>query len=475
MEALADLIEVNEATAASPALGLTFAGWAETFLGDGSLRKVLRKPNQVGGTTVVAADAVHELEGTNPFRPRLHSGPINILFMSESFEQMYAPGSVVEKVWNLLPRAHLDPSITFKPGKGIMGTKYPTVPMVGGPNAGGNLFFRTYDQDPLKSVTIHGVYASEPMPEDCYAEIGPRLWKNRGRMTIEFTPVPNMPDQAWLRRLCEPDDGSRPVFSQHHLVMSEQACWPKGYARPFYTAEDIARFRSETPAAQRAMRFDAAWEPVFTGRHLTSFSRDRNVRHIDWHHDASANELIVVSMDHGLQPGKQAAILQAIERPGEMDAQVAYLEEYSPDGHSTTDQNAHGILAMLARRGLTYRDVDVWVGDVTARGKDRIRRRANADMKIALARAVGINASEAAWIETPNKYDSSDVVGFHMINALFERSDAIVDARCVKFIQACERFRGRSDDPYKDILDAGRYGTERGVHASQIIQMRARY
>jgi len=475
MDALATLYDVTTHTARAPALGLTFAPWAVEFMADGALRKLLRGPNQVGKTTAMAADAVHEIEGTNPYRERLHSGPINVMFMSESFEQMFAPGSVVEKVWDLLPREHLDPSVGFVPGKGLTGTKYPTVRMVDGPNAGGSLFFRTYDQDPLKSVTIHSVYCDEPAPERVYAEIGPRLWKHRGRLTIGFTPVPNMPPQDWLRRLVEPTDGGDPVFSEHHVTLTEEACWPDGYARPFYTAADIARFRAETPEAQRAMRFDAAWEPLVTDRWLSAFDRDEHVKPLNWHRDPGANEIVVVGTDHGIQPGKQASMLVAVENPGTERPTVAFVDEYCPDGYSTTDQNAEGVIAMLRRNGLAYGDVDVWIGDVPALGRKAVRRKANADMRRELARVAGIEFARTKWIETPNKYRSSHITGLEVMNALFARGAAIVDTRCEKFATACERFRGRKDDPHKDILDAGRYGMEAAVDGRSIVRMVARY
>lgn len=471
MNVFDELAHVANEAARDPASGMTWAKWAIDFLADASQRKLLRKANQIGGSTVLCADCVHEVRGTNPYRERMFAGPINVVWAGVSLEQMYQPGGVVSKLWQMLPVGEVHPKIRFVPGKGIIGTKYPHIPIVAGPGAGSNIILRTYQQDAqtVAGMTIHHVYGDEPMPEALYAEFNPRLWKNNGRLTIGFTPTPDMPDMTYLRTLV--DDG---VFREHHVPMTEAACWPEGYARPFYTADDIARMMAETPEAQRPMRFQAAWDPFVTDRWLTSFNRSSNVSSFNLA-DIPRENVVIVGTDHGLQPGKHATMFVAVVDGDTPRPRAWVFAEYNPEGRNTPEENAEGIIATLRGLGLDYWDVDEWVGDQPARDRTWVVRKSNKELRTELARALSIDVNTAKFIYPPDKSRGTVLGGLSTMNAMFERGDLVVHERCDRFIKACEEFRGRKDDKHKDILDAGRYALMRGITGRSIVKMVARY
>lgn len=458
--------------ARAPVEWLTWSGWQQAVLADDHAWRVVRAANQIGKTTVIVADMLHEIRGTNPYRPRRFRGPVNVVLVSESIEQMSAPGGILAKLWEMLPAGEIDARLSFVPGEGIRGVKIPVIRFTSGPGAGSVIALRTYRQDPqtLAGMTIHHVYADEPLPERVYGELAPRLLRHGGTMTVSFTPTLSMPDQRWLRKLVE--DG---VFSEHHAKMTPENAHPEGYARPFLSAERIAEAKARWPAVEHALRIDASWETVVEGRWLTAFS-DAAVRRIDLS-DIDRDAWIIVGIDHGLVVGKQAAVLVAVGARHTDRPRMWFLGEYSPDGMATPSDDAAGILALLKSRGLSYRDVDEWVGDRSTGDGRHMKAKTNAELKTHLWHQAGVKADDPAAqiIITPQKWAGSVHAGLAQINAALAESRAWVDPRCVKLVESMRRFAGDSRDPTKDILDAGRYAVERATGRKPVPVVRATY
>lgn len=451
-------------TARDPVAAMRFAPWAEKFLADASQFRLIRACNQIGKTEVVTADLVHELRGTNPYRTRRFSGPLNVILVSESIEQMAGEGAILEKLWTKLPKDEIDPAVYFERGHGLRGVRHPAITFVRGPAAGSVIRLRTYRQDPqtLAGSTVHHIVADEPCPESTYAELVPRILAHGGTFTVSFTPTPAMSSQDWLRKLV--DAGQ---FSQHHVTMRPENAWPRGYARPFLTQEKIDAFAASLPNAERGMRLEASWEPLAEGRWLTAFSPS-NVKPFDL--GALPREsFVVVGIDHGLKAGKQAAVLAVVANRFDPQPRIWFVDEAQSDGHTTVDQDAAAILAMLARNGLKYEHVDAWTGDRQTGDGLILKSKTNKDLRAAFGRILGKAWKDESlgYIHTPVKWAGSLTHGLRLLNGAFGEGRAIVHPRCQRFAEACNTFRGGKFEPCKDILDAGRYAMEYALRGTK--------
>lgn len=449
-----------------------WSAWQREFLADASANRLIRAANQIGKTTVLVADMVHEIRGTNPYRPRRFSGPVNLILLSESLEQMAAPGAILAKLWEILPKDEIDPRIYFVPGEGIRGGKIPAIRFIAGPGAGSVISLRTYRQDPktLAGATVHHVYCDEPMPARTYGELQPRLLRHNGTFTLSFTPTLSMPDQGWARELI--DAG---VFREHHARMIPANAWPEGYARPFLSQERIDEAIKAWPAIEVPMRVDAAWEPVIADRWLTGFS-DAAARPFTWR-DVPSDAQLIVGIDHGLVIGKQWAVLVAIADGDTDRPRYWFVAEAGGAEVSSPDQDAAKILEMLRGVGCEYASVDDWVGDRDTGDGRQLKSKSNALLRVQLWYQSGITSGSPAakLIATPIKGAGSVHYGLGLINAAFADGRAVIHPRCQALIKAIQSFRGDSRDVHKDVLDAARYAIERGTRKRIDLSIRGSY
>lgn len=434
-----------------------WTAWQREVLADYSAYRLIRGANQIGKTIAVCADIIHEIRGTNPFRPRRFAGPINVILISESIEQMSGEGAILEKLWDLLPKDEIDPRVRFVRGEGLRGVKYPAIKFIKGPGAGSVIRLRTYKQDPstLAGATIHAVYCDEPCPERAYGELVPRVFAHGGTFTISFTPTVNMPDQAWLRKLVEAG-----TFREHWIRLTEAATWCEGFARPRKTQADIDEFSKRLPGIEVPMRIDAAWEPVMTGRFYTAFGSSC-VEPFDLGQLRGA--YLVVGIDHGLKAGKQAAVLVAVVDRHDAEPRAWVVDEVQSDGVTTPTQDAQAILDMLRRHGLRREDVDEWIGDRQTGDGQHLRSKTNTDLRKELARLCGIKMEDFPWIHLPRKWNGSLTYGGRLLNGMMAAGHLKIHERCALISLALQKWRGGKMEPEKDILDAMRYAIERAV------------
>lgn len=453
-----------------------FSAWQESYLSDASRFRVIRAANQLGKTHVCCWEVVADVLGTNPFRARRWSGPINVTIVGRSIEQMSMEGAIMERLWSMLPKGDIDPRVSFVRGRGIVGTKYPAIRFTSGPGVGSVIRFRTYEQDPQTHAgsVAHKYILDEPAPEQIYDEILPRIMRNQGDLTIAFTPTPDMPPQTWLRTLV--DQGQ---FSEHWVPMRPEHTQVRGFSRPFLTQEQIDEQRHRCPEVTRPLRFEAAWETVSTERWLSSYEEQRHLLPIEIGDRRLAGAWLGVGIDHGLVPGKQRAMLLAIVRRHDPQRAVAYyLDEVALPDITSPLADAKNILAMLKRNGLEYVHVDEWVGDRSTGEGLQLKSKSNGTLRIQLLAQAQISSNdpEAKLIITPRKGDGSVIAGLHLMNAMFAEDRMFVHPRCTEFRQFLLRFKGDSRDVLKDVGDAGRYILERGLSqiAANMINVRAR-
>lgn len=451
---------------------MRWTDWQALYLADDSPAGLLRKGNQIGGTIAKLSELIHRCRGTHPFK-RTHKPPISAIAVSESWDQMGMTGGYMEKLWDLLPKDEIDPKIRLEPGRGITG-KPPRIVFVAGPGKGSVITFATYRQaaSRVAGATVHYIDCDEPPPMALLNEAMPRLLRHGGHIRIGFTPVLNMPDQRHLRQLVE-----NKQLTEHNPHLREHNCWPRGNPAPWLSQADIDRVSAMWPEAIRKMRIEGAWDPVLTHKWLTNFDKRKHLR-LD---RPPAGAFLGVGIDHGVNAGKQAAVLIAVVDRSELNPYVFILDEAISDGMSTPDQDARAIHEMLERNGYSWRNVDEWVGDRPTGEARNLRKKSNTLLRAHLAVQARVKRGEFPRIATPRKWHGSVEHGLHLLNALAGGFDddgtphLLVHPRAEFFTQFCESFAGDRRDPLKDVGDAGRYIVERSIREVPSMGLVARY
>ena len=447
-------------------LGALRYTWAqEKYLRDNRPVVLWRDGNQIGKTTAALVDLIHRCRGTHPFHA-IHKPPIRAIILSESWDQMGAAGGFQRKLWDLLPKDEIDPRISYDPGRGITG-KPPRIVFVAGPGKGSVISLATFKQGPsrLKGPTVHFILTDEPPPPSVLEELMPRLLRLNGHLRINFTPTLDMPDQRWLRKLV-----TEGKVHEHNVHLKAANCWPQGAPFPWLHQGRIDEMVAMLPEAVRRMRVEGSWEPVLTGKWLTNFDAAKHVRS-DMPPEGAT---LGIGIDHGTNAGKQAAILFATIGATDLEPYVWFLDEVQSDGMTNPREDAQAILAMLKRnppesgQKLIWSDIDLWIGDRPTGESRWLIRKSNLELKRHLCALLKIPlgsfpSKPPHRIHTPNKKKYSVESGLHLMNAYAGTFDDdgyphfVVNPRCKRFIEFCEKFVNDRNDPLKDMGDAGRY------------------
>lgn len=423
---------------------------------------LLRKGNQLGGTTALLMDLISRCRGDDSLGTFLHhKPPINAIVISESWDQMGQPGGFMSKLWELLPKDEIDPKIAFEPGRGITG-KPPRIVFTSGPGKGSVIGFGTYRQGAarLAGSTVQHVAADEPPPSSLLAELVPRLLRYRGTLRINYTPVLDMPDQVELRQLV-----ARGLVIEHNPHLTEANCWPIGAPFAWVRQAEIDEMASLLPAAEVGMRIRGDWEPVITGNWLSAWDEGLHIRR-DTPPEGST---LGVGIDHGANAGKQAASLFGAADLHSLHPYGWFLDEDIGTGRTSTKDDARAILAMLRRNGLEWHHVDVWVGDRATTMDRMLISKDNAKLRAELAALVRVPLEQFPVIETARKGAGSLDHGLRKWNALLALKDQdgtphiAVNPRAQQTAQFCAKWAGNKNDPLKNVGDAARYVLNRVV------------
>lgn len=427
-----------------------------------------RAANRVGKTRGQAKKLIHFLRGTGPYADR-RPGPVRVLVMTISKEQQVA---LHEMIWQLLPKDEIDKAVKYVPGFGFRG-KPPRVTFTSGPAKGSVVTFATYRQgsERIAGFNFDVVLLDEPPPESLWGEVQGRVVHgNPGEIWISFTATPDSPDLKYLRKKVEDGD----VVEQQTSLTVDAVTLTSG--RALITQERIDEFASGLLELERDMRLHGGWDIIVTDRLLTNFGP-----HCVHRVGLVGGALLAVGIDHGAGAGKQAAALIMVQDPTGPAPRITVLEESIADGFTTPDQDAAAILAMLARRGVSFDDVDLWIGDRPS-GMNRYDvRKSNAELRRQLARLLSRDTATLPNIEVPYKWDGSVTNGCRLLNAAMGRKDEsgashfLVDPACEKLVDAISRWKGAKADKLKDIIDAVRYPAEKLCKAGQGISFQLQY
>lgn len=438
-------------------------------------RILWRAANQIGKSRTLAKKTLHFIRASGPYRDR-RPGPVKVLIMSFSKEQMEP---LMEKLWELLPKDEISEDVEFEPGFGFRG-KPPRIKFVSGPGAGSIIVFATYKQGSRRAAggTFDVVVLDEPVEERIWGEIQPRvLHGDPGEIWIAFTPTPDSPPLDYLR---EKVTKGAIVEMNTELTLANVTLED---GRPLLTQEQIDEYSSGLLELEKDMRLRGGWEIVSTERALMMWG----LHCLRWS-SPPIGAMLAVGIDHGAGQGKQAAALVAVLGGHTTTPRVWVIAESVSEGFTTNDMDAQAILDMLKSVGLSYDDVDLWIGDRASGMNKYDVRKTNKEIRIQLARLLERHPDKLKFIETPHKFDGSIGSGFRVLNSIMGRRDDrltegdkdgpshfLVAPSCTHFAAAAKKWNWNPKDREKDILDAVRYPVERMCSGGIVASFVARY
>ncbi len=440
------------------------------FLRDPSSRRILCLGQQLGGkTTVGLADTIYRCLGEHPYQPlppRPRGRPFQAWVVCYSHQQSL---QIQAKLWALLPKDRLHPDTIYQGlSKGFRGKNTAIVF-----DNGATILIKTTKQGPeaLASGTVDHVQVDEPTSLACWQELKGRVRRTNGTISATLTPI-NAPT-AYLQE--EVEQG---ILSYHRYDLTQANATPVGSRRPLCLEDGtpitdawIAQLRARTPEAVRGTVLDGHWESRGVGRYFGPFVALEGVggSHVTDALPLGVDVDLYLGIDHGDRPGKQIALLVAVET---VSGAVWLLDEYTDEsGIASTDTDAAGVLAMLARSRQQWIDLKHAMGD-RVHMPGSVRRKSNEDLMRALAVRLGtVPQALTPQLDTVKKSRGNlrDYVGSgaRWIHQKMVEPDGFhINPRCKRTIWALNNWTGPGPDcPEKDPVDALRYALEPLIYA----------
>lgn len=446
-----------------------------------SNRVLLRTGNQIGGkTTAACVLALWYATHRHPYR-RTPPGPVQVLFVCVTWTQSLA---IQAKLWALCPKAALKTGQSYDPTTGL-GTKAPALEFVDG----SVVHIRTENQGAknLAGSTLHLVIYDEP-PKSLrlYAELERRLTRTGGAFVLTMTPVNARID--WLKDMAEAGQ-----IEDLHFRATPENCRledgtiltvpdPETGEVVAMDAEWIAGQRQKVAPHEEPVVIDGEWEMRATGRIFAGWDASRMAIPKLLHSAAGPGERAVdlcLGIDYGDDRLRTAAVLAAIyvDPNDDRETRIWVLGEYVPDRSTTTEQDAEGVLGMLAALGLRWSDLSAAHGDkklTDASGRET--KKSNGLMAGALARALG---HKTGLISPPLRgakrvpgvgrigRDGALWPSVRWLDSAMLRSQFWVDPSCERVVEALETWDGTERHKSKDALDGLRYALVRYWAASR--------
>lgn len=450
-----------EARSTRPLEHMTWLPLQVAFLSSRRRVKQIRAGNQtIGKTTPMLAEIVWRCLGDHPFGVPTAPPPITAWVVCASWSQSL---EIQKKLWELLPKDRLTENTRWSDINGFAPTKSPVVEF----DNGSLIRIKTTGQDALDfaGATIDVIGFDEPPKKPrTFVEALQRVEDRGGVVLLSYTPI-NAPVD-YLRELCE----AGAIEDHWGGPLTPEQLIPVGGATPLRTKDGrlkdqawIDDRRSKTPAHEVEIVIDGAWETRATGAYYSAVWRpDVHVRELV----LQGRRRVLLGIDHGHKPGKQVAVLALVDESGEHPC-VYVLDEYTdPLGTATPEADARGIIAMLARNGLRWVDVDEVHGDrVHMPGTGS--QKSNRDLSVHIGRALGVAADHLRpRIDTVKRGEgrgagSRSAGERWLYHALVRQGGLTLHPRVVRGPRAFDQYTGVDDETgSKDWMDALRYALD---------------
>lgn len=441
--------------------------WA--FLADPYPLKVIRSGNQtIGKTTASLALTIGHCVGRHPLGDEgydIRPPPVDWWLVLQSF------GAVDQqrKLWDLLPKEELDPRTEFDVVRGFRPVNEPAVVF----RNGSILRIKTANQDAIDfaSATLDGVTWDEPPTRQrVFTESLQRIEERGGYCFLSFTPV-NAPT-GYLRELCEAG-----TLHDHWVPLTPDQLIPVGGVEPLRTRDGrlkdaawIAEREALVPSHERPVVIHGEWEMRSVDRYFEHFRDGGGDSHV--HTRVPECEVdIVIGIDHGSRPGKQIAVLVLVWRD-EPSApwRIYVLDEYTDrTGRATPRDDAIGVLDMLRRHRLRWRDLS-FVGGDKVHEPGLPSQKSNKDLAVQIARELGRRGELAASADlhppirtikrgTGRGAGSVSQRARWLYHRTLEPGGCGVHPRCARVRGAIAKYDLR-DNEFKDPIDAIGYAVD---------------
>jgi hypothetical protein len=456
--ALADALEdYAAAVEADPSRWMSWLPLQEQFLRDNSAVKLIRAGNQTIGKTTVALSEVHwRCVGKHEY---IDVPPPPVEFWVVCAEVAQSIG--IQKKFHEIAHTYLADDCEFDEVKGYRGRQ-----AVAKYRNGSIVRFKTTNQSSISfaGATITGgiLFDEPPKSARLFSEAQKRVLRQGGVVMLALTPV-NAPCE-WLRELCEAG-----TVSDHHTVLTPDQLIPIGETEPLHAphpetrqvvpmdAAYIEALERTTVAYEVPVVVHGEWEMRVQGRYFGSFD---DVLMVSDECNAPTVS-VVLGIDYGSKAGKQCAVLCLVEEAdGGVAQRVWVWDVYVGAENTSLADDSRGILEMLRRNGLTWKQVDkAWGDRVYMRGAEH---KSNRDIMKELSRAMGIpDKALRPRIRTVKRGGDSRgsvSVGGRWLHQLMVKGAFFVHPRCEVVIAALNGWDFTDDKHgHKDKVDAIRY------------------
>lgn len=442
------------------------------FLQDPSRRKMARAGNQLMGKTwVTLAEDIFRCLGEHPFL-EVPPPPIKVRLICGTAGQSI---EIQSKLWELLPKSEIDPSVGFVPGKGFRGREPKVVTF----KNGSTITIFTTNQDPLAQAggTIDVIHFDEPPKNDRYfTEAQNRMIRTGGVLLLSMTPV-NAPVE-YIRKQAE-----QGLISDHWRPLTPEQLIPVGQTEPIRTkdgepmdAEFLEHIRTLIPAYQVPVVIDGEWQFYVIDRVFDAYDETRHERSHEefWIELLAAqkrcrsrgtNLKLTTGTDHGDGDHKsQSTVLTAVDDSGDYP-RFYFTDEYVAELSTTPDIDARQILDMLGRNGQSWQKLDFAVGDRPWQGRYRVKT--NSRLMKALAVELGlpsmddlepqIQQAKSGWLPARGSVDEG-ILQLHQ--AMVRPGHLLVNRdRCPNLSQGFKKWDRKPKSPHVHVIDGARYST----------------
>lgn len=358
-------------------------------------------------------------------------------------------------------------------GGSVKGQRLAIFDIIGGPGAGGELRLGVFNAENLAGPRADVVITDEPLPENVYQELWPRLLGRNGRMYQTFTPTTGTAEKLdYLWKMVDDPDMDWVGEIQTQLTLDAVTIRDGLWEYSWMTQSEIDMFERGCNAASRDIRMGRSRKPLNEAAVYDAWGDHLFLeRPPKWLVEAlkrPAREQqndpvrVGIGIDHGSKPGAERIILTYVLGRGNR-ARVWIPDEYASDGRSTTLDDAKGLIDLLQRNDLTLDEVDVWIGDRAHDGGKKGSRKSNERLVAAVAELLNkpkeALPKEFQRIRVPYKSDRSIDDGVDMIHRhmLMGPEYYAVSRKCEQLDRDHREWTGKSTEPAKDGCDAERY------------------
>lgn len=373
------------------------------------------------------------------------AGPGVLLAMIADLDNQYPVFS--SKLWEVCARSELHADCKYVEGKGFMTHGRRLVKY----RNGARIEFRGGKGEQMSAASVTcdlGVVVDEIPQRGHFAEAMRAAQRYMAPVRVGFTAVGR--PAGWFRRRVQgdPDSGSppedvhpdtgAPLWAVYNCGLTKTEC-------PWLSEDQIALIYAQTPEEERPQRLHGAWEGPTADRLFTGMTGDRELPM-----PPEGKWRVRVTMDHGEGAGHEHVVLLYHDA-----TRVVAVDEYVNTRASAIEEDAQGIVAMLARNGLHPAAVDSWMGDVNSSGKANAGSSVNAD----LARAISalVQAPGLVTIRKPDKRPGSVEYGTRLLNYALHRGDLSV-CKTARTTARALWHHAEDGDEYTHAVDALRYG-----------------